>query len=122
MATVRRFSGRQLGKSEDRNYVFALQEIYRQNESVLRHAGRYSVVMGNSGGDNRVEFGTRLDHSIWYESPKFANVFSFDALISPGQNRTYNNVVQSSGSPDCNGGNQPGSGKPAAQLRRRWIR
>ncbi len=72
--------------------------------------GDYSVVMGNSGGDNRVEFGTRLDHSIWYESPKFGNVFSFDALISPGQNRTYNNVVQSSGSPDCNGGNMPGSG------------
>jgi predicted porin len=72
--------------------------------------GDYSVVIGNSGGDNRVEFGTRLDHSIWYESPKIGGVFSFDALISPGQNRTYNNVVQSSGSPDCNGGNQPGSG------------
>jgi predicted porin len=72
--------------------------------------GDYSVIMGNSGGDNRVEFHTRLDHSIWYESPKLANVFSFDVLISPGQNRTYNNVVQSSGSPDCNGGNMPGSG------------
>jgi predicted porin len=72
--------------------------------------GDYSVVMGNSGGDNRVEFGTRLEHSIWYESPKFGKVFSFDVLASPGQNRTYNNVVQSSGSPDCNGGNEPGSG------------
>jgi predicted porin len=72
--------------------------------------GDYSVVMGNSGGDNRVEFGTRLDHSIWYESPKMGNLFSFDLLLSPGQNRTYNNVVQSSGSPDCNGGNMPGSG------------
>ncbi len=72
--------------------------------------GDYAVVMGNSGGDNRVEFGTRLEHSIWYESPKFANVVSFDVLVSPGQNRTYNNVVQSSGSPDCNGGNEPGSG------------
>jgi predicted porin len=72
--------------------------------------GDYSVIMGNSGGDNRVEFGTRLDHSIWYESPKFGNLFSFDLLLSPGQNRTYNNVVQSSGSPDCNGGNMPGSG------------
>lgn len=72
--------------------------------------GDYAVIMGNSGGDNRVEFGTRLDHSIWYESPKFGGMFSFDALISPGQNRTYDNVVQSSGSPDCNGGNQPGSG------------
>jgi predicted porin len=71
--------------------------------------GDYAVIMGNSGGDNRVEFGTRLDHSLAYESPKW-NGFSFDVLFSPGQNRTYNNVVQSSGSPDCNGGNMPGSG------------
>jgi predicted porin len=72
--------------------------------------GDYAAVMGNTGGDNRVEFGTRLDHSIWYESPKFGDMFSFDALISPGANRTYNNVIQSAGSPDCSGGNQPGSG------------
>jgi predicted porin len=73
--------------------------------------GDYTVIMGNSGGDNRVEFMTRLDHSIWYESPKlFNNIFSFDVLWSPGQNRTQDNVVQSAGSPDCNGGNQPGSG------------
>jgi hypothetical protein len=73
--------------------------------------GDYAVVMGNSGGDNRVEFGTRLDHSIWYESPKLlGGTLSFDALISPGANRTYDNVVQSAGSPDCSGGNTPGSG------------
>jgi len=72
--------------------------------------GDYSVVMGNTGGDNRVEFGTRLDHSIWYESPKMGGLFSFDLLVSPGANRTYDNVVQSAGSPDCSGGNQPGSG------------
>ena len=72
--------------------------------------GDYTVIMGNTGGDNRVEFMTRLDHSFWYESPKYGNAFSFDVLFSPGQNRTYDNVVQSSGSPDCNGGNQPGSG------------
>jgi predicted porin len=72
--------------------------------------GDYAVIMGNSGGDNRVEFGTRLEHAIWFESPKYANMFSFDVLLSPGQNRTYDNVVQSSGSPDCNGGNEPGSG------------
>jgi hypothetical protein len=73
--------------------------------------GDYAVVMGNSGGDNRVEFGTRLDHSIWYESPKLmAGTFSFDLLVSPGANRTYDNVVQSSGSPDCSGGNTAGSG------------
>ena len=72
--------------------------------------GDYAVVMGNTGGDNRVEFGTRIDHSIWYESPKFGGVFSFDALFSPGQNRTPDSLAQSSGSPDCNGGNTPGSG------------
>jgi hypothetical protein len=26
--------------------------------------GDYQVIMGNTGGDNRVEFGTRLDHSL----------------------------------------------------------
>ena len=72
--------------------------------------GDYAVVMGNTGGDNRVEFGTRLDHSVWYESPKLGDVVSFDLLVSPGQNRTFDNVVQSAGSPDCNGGNEPGSG------------
>jgi predicted porin len=72
--------------------------------------GDYAAIMGNTGGDNRVEFGTRIDHSIWYESPKYGSGMSFDLLFSPGQNRTYDNVVQSSGSSDCNGGNQPGSG------------
>ncbi len=72
--------------------------------------GDYGVIMGNTGGDNRVEFGTRLDHSMWYESPKFGGLVSFDALFSPGQNRTPNNEGQSAGSPDCAGGNVPGSG------------
>ena len=71
--------------------------------------GDYAVVMGNSGGDNRVEWGTRLDHSVWYESPKFSG-FGFDLLWSPGQNRSYDSVIQSAGSPDCSGGNLPGSG------------
>jgi predicted porin len=36
-------------------------------------------------------------------------------MVSPGQNRTYDNSVQSAGSVDCNGGNIPGSGNlPAA--------
>ena len=72
--------------------------------------GDYAVIMGNTGGDNRVEFGTRLGQSIWYESPQFFHVFSFDVLFAPGQNRTYDNVVQSNGASDCNGGNSPGSG------------
>src|SRR6202789_4363273 len=73
--------------------------------------GDYAAIMGNTAGDNRVEFGTRLDHSIWDESPHLMHgIFSFDLLFAPGQNRTYDNVVQSAGSPDCNGGNSPGSG------------
>ena len=72
--------------------------------------GDYAVIMGNTGGDNRVEFGTRIDHSLWYESPKFGGMFSFDVLFSPGQNRTPDSIAQSSGSSDCNGGNEPGSG------------
>ncbi len=72
--------------------------------------GDYGVVMGNTGGDNRVEFGSRIDHSAWYESPNFWGVFSFDVLFSPGQNRTPDNDWPSSGSSDCNGGNVPGSG------------
>ncbi|MDP9066377.1 MAG: porin, partial [Pseudomonadota bacterium] len=72
--------------------------------------GDYAVIMGNSGGDNRVEFGTRLEHSAWYESPKFGGVFSFDFLFSPNQNRSTQNIAQSAGSSDCSGGNIPGSG------------
>ena len=71
--------------------------------------GDYAVIMGNSGGDNRVEFGTRLDHAIWYESPNW-NGFSFNALVAPGQNRAYDNSNLASGEVDCAGGNVPGSG------------
>ena len=87
---------------------------YRQSTQRLNPfaelLGDYNVVMGNSGGDNRVEFGTRLEHSIVYESPKIANALNVDVLFSPGQNRTVDNTITSSGSADCNGGNSPGSG------------
>ena len=72
--------------------------------------GDMHVVMGNTGGDNRVEFGTRLEHSLWYESPLIGDALGFDVLFSPGQNRTFDNLIQSAGSPDCTGGNAPGSG------------
>ena len=71
--------------------------------------GDYSVIMGNTGGDNRVEFGTRVDHSVWYESPKWSG-FSFNALFSPGQNRSLDSSNISAGESDCAGGNIPGSG------------
>jgi predicted porin len=65
--------------------------------------------MGNTGGDNRVEFGTRFSHAAWYESPKW-NGFTFNALISPGQNRAFDDSNVPAGEPDCAGGNIPGSG------------
>jgi predicted porin len=71
--------------------------------------GDYSVIMGNSGGDNRVEFMTRLDHSIWYESPVLHG-FTFNALVSPGQNRAGDNSIIASGEYGCSGGDLPGSG------------
>jgi predicted porin len=71
--------------------------------------GDYQVIMGNTGGDNRVEFGTRLDHSIWYQSPKWHG-FVIDALVSPGQNRANNSDNIAAGESDCTGGNIPGSG------------
>jgi predicted porin len=66
--------------------------------------GTNSAIIGNSGGDNRVEFGTRLPHSIWYESPKM-NGLSFSGLVSPGQNRSTNSGLYAQGEPDCAGGN-----------------
>ena len=71
--------------------------------------GDYGAIMGNTGGDNRVEFGTRLDHAIWYESPDMGGL-SINALISPGQNRAYDDSNLASGEADCTGGNIPGSG------------
>jgi predicted porin len=71
--------------------------------------GDYAVIMGNSGGDNRVEFGTRVSHAVWYESPTFAG-FQTNLLFSPGQNRASDSDNLSSGESDCAGGNIPGSG------------
>src|SRR5262245_22857204 len=71
--------------------------------------GDYAVVMGNTGGDNRVEFGTRVSHAIWYESPKFGG-FQFNVLFSPGQNRANDSSNLASGESDCAGGNDPTSG------------
>jgi len=72
--------------------------------------GDYGVIMGNTGGDNRVEFGTRVSHAIWYESPKFLGGFRFNAMFSPGQNRADDSSNLASGESDCTGGNDPTSG------------
>ena len=71
--------------------------------------GGYGTIMGNTGGDNRVEFGTRMDHLMAYNSPTWQG-FSFDVAYDFGQQVTYNNVTTPLGSPDCSGANSPGSG------------
>jgi predicted porin len=75
----------------------------------LGQIGDNRVILGNTGGDNRVEFGGRLEHSIWYESPTIGG-FQFNALFSPGQNRSQISDNIAAGSTDCTGGNDPTSG------------
>jgi predicted porin len=74
--------------------------------------GDYAVVMGNTGGDNRVEFGTRIAHAIWYESPTIGG-WQFNLLYAPGQNRSWISDNIASAESDCAGGNDPTSGAPA---------
>ena len=93
-----------LGKTDTPYYMSTARMNPFQGE-----LGDYSVIMGNTGGDNRVEFGTRLDHAIWYESPHYHG-FQFSFLFSPGQNRGYQNDNIAAGESDCTGGNIPGSG------------
>ena len=71
--------------------------------------GDYQVIMANTGGDNRVEFGTRLDHSIWYASPSLRG-YEVNVLYSPGQNRSSDSDNIAAGEPDCTGNDIPGSG------------
>ena len=71
--------------------------------------GDYRVIMGNTGGDNRVEFAARLEHSIWWESPDW-NGLKIVGLYSPGQNRADNSDNIAAGASDCAGGNSPYSG------------
>jgi predicted porin len=71
--------------------------------------GNYAVVMGNTGGDNRVEFGTRGDDVVDYTSPTWSG-FSFDVAAQFGQQVDPNSNLTPLGSPDCSGSNNPGSG------------
>ena len=71
--------------------------------------GSMNTIMGNTGGDNRVEFNARMEHAIWYESPVFYG-FQFNALFQPGQNRGADSEDIPAGSRDCTGQNDPTSG------------
>jgi predicted porin len=67
--------------------------------------GDYNAIIGNSGGDNRAEFDSRLAHSAWYQSPRWGGGFNFGLLVSPGQNRSTDTGLYAQGEPDCTGGN-----------------
>jgi predicted porin len=77
--------------------------------------GDMRVIMGNTGGDNRVEFSTRLENSIWYESPTIGG-FQGNLLFSLGQNRSQISDNLPAGGSACTGGNDPGAlgGLPVA--------
>ena len=71
--------------------------------------GDYQAIMGNTGGDLRAEFGARLDHAVWYESPTVGG-WQFNALFMPGQNRSWGSTNIASGEVECTGGDTPQSG------------
>ena len=71
--------------------------------------GNYATIMGNTGGDNRVEFGTRGDDVVFYTSPTLFG-FTLDAAYQFGQQLDPNSDLMPLGSPDCDGSNNPGSG------------
>jgi len=66
--------------------------------------GDHRSIMGNSGGDNRDEFETRIPHAIWYESPTWKGLYA-SVLFTPGQNRSKDNGAYPRGEPLCAGGN-----------------
>ena len=71
--------------------------------------GDYGVIMGDTGGDNRVEFGHRLYHAMRNSSPKLKGI-QFNAFFSPGQNRAGDSNNMAAGEPDCSGDDDPGVG------------
>ncbi len=72
----------------------------------INSIGDSRSIMGNSGGDNRAEFKTRVPHALWYEAPNMKG-FNVNILFSPGQNRADDNIIQARVEPNCAGGNDP---------------
>ena len=103
------FQGKQWGKLK----VGELYMPYKSSTDRLNYfagtLGGYNVIVSNTGGDNRVEFGTRMDHVILFNSPNFEGL-SFDLAYALGQNLDSNSNLMPLGSADCAGGNIPGSG------------
>jgi len=83
--------------------------------------GDYSVIMAtvaattasSSGRASTTPFGMTLPHM---------GPWTFSALFSPGQNRSFDDGNISSGESSCAGGNAPGSGRAPAAVQRRSLR
>jgi predicted porin len=103
------FQGKEWGKLKFGEMLMPYRTSTDRLNPFAGQLGDYGVVMGNTGGDNRVEFGTRMDHVVMYNSPTWQGV-SFDAAYAFGQNPDPNNNITPLGSPDCTGANNPGSG------------
>src|SRR5262249_32004065 len=95
------FGALKVGKS-DAPYKLSTARMDPFSASV----GDYNSIMGNTGGDNRAEFDTRMSHALWYESPNWG-AFRLSVLWSPGQNRSNDNSQVASGEPSCTGGSAP---------------
>ena len=105
-----RFRRQRLGRRDDRQ---VRRRPYKTSTDRLNPfsgmLGDYRVMIGNTGGDNRVEFGLRAAHAIWYESPSLERRLVQGDVLA-GQNRDDTSSIVPSAEPDCNGGNIPGSG------------
>ena len=103
------FQGKQWGKLKFGEMYLPYKTATDRLNPFAGGLGNYSVIMGNTGGDNRVEFGTRADDVVMYNSPTWMGI-SFDVAYQFGQNIDPNNDLTPLGSPDCAGSNNPGSG------------
>jgi predicted porin len=103
------FQGKEWGKLKFGEMLMPYRTSTDRLNPFAGQLGDYGVVMGNTGGDNRVEFGTRMDHVVMYNSPTWQGL-SFDGAYAFGQNPDPNNNITPLGSPDCTGANNPGSG------------
>jgi predicted porin len=98
-----RFGSIKIGK-EDAPYKKASSPL----DPFIYTIGDNRSIMGNSGGDNRAEFATRLSHSIWYDTPTLPGSLkgvSWSILVSPGENRSTDDSAYARGEPNCSGGN-----------------
>ena len=104
------FSGKDWGAVKLGHGVTPYKKTTDRLDPFAGMIGDMAIIMGNTGGDNRVEFNAVMDHALWYESPKYSG-FSYELMYSPGQNRTADSNLNLSGqSSNCSGGNYPGSG------------